>query len=392
MELIQVTDKKTENLFLTVARKIYKNDPFWVCQLDTDIKALFNPKLNRYFKEGDAIRWVLLDDNGEAVGRIAAFYNMSKAKAEKILTGGAGFFECVDNQSAANILFDAAGDWLTKNNMRAFDAPVNFGENDSNWGLLVEGFSHPGIGMAYHLPYYRNLFENYGFNLFFKQYSYHLDLTKKFPERFWNIAKWIGKKKDFTFRHFTWNQSEKFIQDIVHIYNVTWSKFKEDFTPLDSENMRESLKKAKSILDKEMIWIAYYKDEPISFFIMLPDANQILREMNGKLNLWNILRFLYLRETGKVTRIRAIVAGVVPKFQNSGVESGIFWHMNEKMKYKKQYKELELSWVGDFNPKMIALYEAVGGVKAKVHHTYRFMLDKTIPFERFMPEKVVQER
>ena len=125
---------------------------------------------------------------------------------------------------------------------------------------------------------------------------------------------------------------------------------------------------------------------------MFPDANQILKKLNGKLHLWNMLRFIYYKKTGMINRIRAIAAGVIPKFQNSGVESGIFWHMNEKMKFKPQYKEIELSWVGDFNPKMISLYEAVGGVKAKTHITLRYMIDKTIPFERFMPEKVDPEK
>jgi hypothetical protein len=146
--------------------------------------------------------------------------------------------------------------------------------------------------------------------------------------------------------------------------------------------------KAKPILDPDMIYYAYYKDEPIGFFVMLPDVNQILKKFNGKINIINKIRFLYYKRRKTITRIRAQVAGVIPKFQNSGVESGIFWHMNERMKPKKHYTEIELSWVGDFNPKMIALYEAVGADLAKIHHTYRFMIDENIPFERFMPEKL----
>ena len=386
MELVQVINKKTERLFFEVAREIYKNDPYWVCPLDSEIKSIFNPSKNRFFKNGDAIRWILINDERKVIGRIAAFYNMNKAKAEKILTGGAGFFECVNDQGSANILFDAAGGWLKNRGMQAMDAPVNFGENDTDWGLLVEGFIQPAIGMPYHLSYYKDLFENYGFRLYFKQFSYLLDLTKKFPERFWKIAEWISKKPDFTFQHFSWKKATKFIQDVVHIYNTTWSVFKEDFTPLDPEILRETLKKLKPFLDEEIIWFAYYKNEPISFFIMFPDINQILKEFNGKLHLLNILRLLYYKRTHKITRIRAIVAGVVPKFQNSGVESGIFWHMNEKMKHKTHFKEIELSWVGDFNPKMISLYEAVGATKTKTHHTYRYMLTPTVPFERYMPE------
>jgi len=388
MKIIRVTGKKTENLFLNVARKIYKDDKYWVCQLDNDIKNSFNPSRNRFLKNGEAERWIAVDHSVNPIGRIAAFYNSEKAKAEKILSGGAGYFECINDQDAANLLFDTARDWLEKKGMKAMDAPINFGENDSNWGLLVEGFTHPGIGMPYNLPYYKNLFETYGFQIFFRQFSYHLDLTKKFPERFWKIAEWISKKPDFTFRHFTWDKAEKYVNDTARIYNSTWQQVKENFTPLDPSVLRETMQKLKPIIDGEMIWFAYYKDEPVSFFIMFPDANQIFKKLNGKLHFWNMIRFLYYRETKTINRIRAITAGIVPKFQNSGIESGIFWHMNEKMKNKPQYKEIELSWVGDYNPKMISLYQAVGGVRAKIHHTYRYMIDKSIPFERFMPEKV----
>jgi len=389
MKLIQVKDRRTEDLFLDVARHIYKSDPNWVCPPDNDIRNTFDPAKNLFIREGECIRWILENDNGKIIGRIAAFYNHKKSKAEKLTAGGSGYFECINDQASANILFNAAVEWLRDRGLQTFDAPVNPGENDSNTGLLVEGFTHPGMGMSYNHPYYRQLFENYGFNVYFRQFSYHLDLTKKFPERFWKIAEWIGRKKEFTFKHLTWDNIDNFIKDIVHVYNITWATVKTDFTPIDPEFFYSYMRKVRPIVDGEMIWMAYYKEEPISFFIMIPDANQILKKFNGKLNFLNKLRMFYSLKTRKISRIRAIAAGVVPKFQNSGVESGIFWHMNEKMKLKKQYKEIELSWVGDFNPKMIALYENVGGVKAKVHHTYRYMIDKSVPFERFMPEKAV---
>ncbi len=387
MKLIEVTNKSLEREFINVPKHLYINDPNWVCPMDNDLVALFDQKKNPHFKDGEAIRWILRDQEGKAVGRVAAFFSREKAGAEKIPSGGMGYFECINDKKAAFILFDAARTWLSSRGMKAMDAPVNFGENDSNWGLLVEGFTHPGFGMPYNFPYYRTLFEEYGFRIYFRQFSYHLNLTKKFPERFWKIAEWIGRKPDFSFRHFNFRDADKFVADMVHIYNEAWKNFKENFTPLNPEDVRSGMMKAKPILDPHMVWFAYFRDEPIGFFIMFPDINQILKKLNGRMHLLNKLRFLYFKKTGTITRIRAQIAGVVPKFQNSGVESGIFWHMNEKMKHKPQYTELELSWVGDFNPKMIALYEAVGAERAKIHHTYRYMLDPSLPFERFMPGK-----
>ncbi len=387
MTLIQVTGRKTEKEFIKVPKILYRKDLNWVCPMDSEIRSRFNPDHNPHMRDGEAIRWVLKDDKGKLIGRLAAFYSREKAGADKVPSGGMGLFECIDDEKAAFLLFDAAGNWLRSKGMKAMDAPVNFGENDNNWGLLVEGFTHPGFGMPYNFPYYRKFFEDYGFSIYFRQYSYHLDLTRTFPERFWKIAEWIGKKPDFHFRPFAYRDAEKFIADMVQIYNEAWKDFKENFTPLKLQDVREGMMKAKPILDPDLIWFAYYKDEPIGFFIMFPDINQILKKLDGRMHILNMIRFLYYKNTGTINRIRAQIAGVVPRFQNSGVESGIFWHLNEKMKHKSQYGEIELSWVGDFNPKMIALYEAVGATKAKTHHTYRYMLDPEIPFERFMPGK-----
>ena len=300
MFIQEVNTNMLEREFLNVPRKLYKNDPFWVCSQDKDIRNQFNPEKNPFFDGGEAKRWVLKSASGKLIGRIAAFYNLEKAAAEKVPSGGCGFFECIDDRKASFMLFDAAAGWLRSKNLKAMDGPVNFGENDSQWGLLVEGFSHPGIGMPYNFPYYREHFISYGFNLYFQQYSYHLDLTKPFPERFWKIAEWIGKKPDFHFRHFEWNEANKFIQDTIDIYSEAWSEFKEDFTPLKEKTLHETMVKAKPVMDKEMIWFAYHKDKPVAFFILMPDANQILKHLNGKMHLLNMARFLIMKKNKKI--------------------------------------------------------------------------------------------
>ncbi len=385
MTILEVKNRITEKEFLKVPKTLYKDDQVWVCPLDEDITDLFNPSRNAHLRNGDACRWILKSKKGKLIGRISAFYHGQKPSADNIRTAGVGHFECINDQEAADLLFNTAKQWLESKGFQAMDGPVNFGENDSNWGLLVDGFTHPAYGMPYNHPYYKDLFENYGFKLYFRQYSYHLDLDKKFPERFWKIAEWVCRKPDFKFEHFSWKEADRFASDLVYIYNLAWSNFKEDFTPLHPADVKAGLKKSKPVLDEELVWFAYHKDEPIGFFIMLPDINQILRKLNGKLHSFNKLRFYFLKKRKTINRIRAQVAGVIPKYQNSGIESGIFWNLRQKMDHKPQYKEIELSWVGDFNPKMIALYEAVGGVRAKTHHTYRYMIDQSIPFERFMP-------
>ncbi len=156
------------------------------------------------------------------------------------------------------------------------------------------------------------------------------------------------------------------------------------------EVLEATFQKAKAIIDEDIIWFAYFNDKPIAFFILLPDLNQIIKPFKGNFNIWNMIRFIWFRATHKMTRMRAIVGGVNPAHQNSGVESAIFYQLYQVFKSKPWYKELELSWVGDFNPKMIAIYEALGAHRAKTHITYRYMINDKLEFIRYKDEMAQQ--
>ena len=391
MKIIPLRNKQTRKKFYNVARDIYKDDPNWVCPLDIEIEANFDEDNNNFFKRGEADRWIAVDDKGKALGRIAAFVDYERAKQYNQPTGGIGFFESYNDTKVAYSLFDTAKEWLKARGMEAMDGPINFGENDSYWGLLVDGFTQPGYGMPYHHPYYKDLFEGYGFRLYYEQYSYHLDVTKPFPERFWKIANRVLQKPGFHFAHFEKKNKEKFFKDLTQIYNETWSSFKEDFTPMEDTYFEILYNKLKPVLDPELVWLAYYKEKPIAFMVMLPDINQILKHLNGKLHFINKLRFRYMLKRNKINRTRAMVMGVNPKFQKSGIESAIFRKLKPVFERKTQYKEIELSWVGDFNPKMHKLYEEVGGVLAKKHRTYRHLFDPNATFERYpIPETAIK--
>lgn len=385
MNIIEVKTKHDKKEFIDFPKILYKDDPNWVCPLDSGVEAVFDPAKNHAFRHGVATRWILTDVNGQTIGRVAAFIDKIRSDANSQPTGGMGFFEVTEDREAAYRLFDTAKDWLETQGIEAMDGPVNFGENDTNWGLLVDGFMQQGYGMPYNKQYYKQYFEEYGFRNYFEQYSYHVPVDK-FPDRIMKIAEWISKRPGYSFRHFEMKNSRKYVNDIVEIYNSAWSAFKDDFTPLDPVILEESLKKAEFIIDEELIWFGYFNDKPIAFFILFPDVNQILKHLNGRLHPWNMLRILYYKLTHEMTRMRAVVGGVHPGYQNSGVESAIFLHLYRVFVRKPWYKELELSWVGDFNPKMIAIYEALGSKRAKTHITYRYMINNNRPFVRYMDE------
>ncbi len=400
MQVIEIKSGEEKKEFHNFPRRLYKDDPFWASPLDSMIESIFDPLKNTAFVHGEATRWLLRDENNKIIGRIAAFIDKVRSDANRQPTGGLGFFEVIEDKNTAFLLFDTAKEWLSARGMEAMDGPINFGENDKFWGLLVDGFMPQAFGMPYNKRYYRNFFEDYGFKNYFEQYSYHRTVRgddnkiEKFPDRIMRIAEWLSKRPGYSFRHIDIRKSRKYIEDICEIYNTTWTYLKDDFTPIDPVVLEGSLMSAKPIMDEELVWFAYYNDKPIGFFVLLPDLNQILKHLNGKLNALNLIKFAYYKFTNEITRVRAVAGGVIHSHQNTGVESAIFYQFYQVFKRKSWLKEMELSWVGDYNPKMLAIYEALGAKRAKTHITFRYMINTSLQFTRYkdeMPEDQINK-
>jgi hypothetical protein len=387
MNITRVTDRKSRKKFLDVARIIYKNDPVWICPFDNEIEAIFDPEKNPYHKHGEVERWILFDNNNKLCGRIAAFIDRNLAFSYEQPTGGIGFFECVNDKEAAFLLFDTAKNWLITRGMEAMDGPINFGETDKYWGLLVDGFTHPSFEVPYNHKYYQDLFESYGFSTYYKMEGFHLDLTQPLSDRFRKIAEWVSKKPGYEFRHFTWKDQDKFTEDFATVFNEAWASFKKNFEPLEAEYIKGVLKKAKAIIDEEFIWYAYFEGKPIAIYLMFPDLNQILQHLNGKLNLLTMIKFLYLKKRNTITRAKGLLMGVVPKFQNHGIESAFILKIREVIQRKPHYSEVEFSWVADFNPRMRKVFVSVGSIPVKNYITFRYLFDRKKEFKRYpVPE------
>jgi len=383
MKITEVTNRKERKDFLNVAKVIYRNDTTWVCPLNKDIDSIFDPEKNAYYSHGEATRWVLKDPDNNLIGRVASFIDHKSATNHEQPTGGMGFFECINYREAAFLLFDTARRWLKERGMEAMDGPVNFGETDKYWGLLVDGFTHPSYEVTYNHPYYRDLFESYGFLTYYKMEGFHLDLKKELPPRFMKIAEWISTKPDYEFKHFRWREQDNYINDFTEVFNEAWASFKKDFEPIKPEYIRETLKKAKIIIDEEFIWFAYFKGKPIAIYMMYPDVNMILKHLNGKMTLADMIRFIILKKQKAMTRIRGLLMGVIPSFQGHGVESGFIFKVMSVLGSKPHYEEIEFSWVADYNPKMRKIFTAVGAVPAKHYITYRYLFDREAEFKRY---------
>jgi GNAT superfamily N-acetyltransferase len=257
------------------------------------------------------------------------------------------------------------------------DGPINFGENDNNWGLLVKGFTQPAYGMSYNPKYYQSLFEDYGFEPLYEQYTNHYNLKKPLPERFRKIGRRVLTNPQYQFKHFKLNKVEAMLKDLETIYNQAW-KNHQDFQPIDYDYLLASFRKMKSFLKEDLIWFAYANEEPIGFIVSVPDINQYLKPLKGELNFLSMLKLGYYKVTHKIDRLRVLIMGIVPAYQNKGIESALITHLFESASAYEQYREAELSWVGSFNPKMLALHKASGATHGKTHTTYRYHFEDRI--------------
>jgi len=382
--LVEVKTKNDIREFHDLPSGIYRGDSNWIRPLTKDIETVFNSSLNPQFRNGEAIRWLLKDGSGKTLGRVAAFYNRKIANKDQKPVGGMGFFECINDSEAAAVLFNACRDWLEENGMTAMEGPENFGERDRWWGLLVDGFLPPNFCMPYNPPYYRELFENYGFKNYFEQYTYHTPVTdRNLDEVIRTKAERIFANPDYTFRYMRAWEARDIARYFMIVFNKGWARFPGVKT-ISERHARLIIKSFRPIHDEKLVWFGFYKNEPVCFFIMLPEVNQIIRHLNGKLNNIGRLKFLWYRHVRKeITKAFGMIFGIVPEHQRKGVEGALIISFARlAVKSDFPYKDLEFNWIGDFNPSMMHLLDQIGARIIKTHITYRYLFDRNAPFER----------
>lgn len=383
--IVEVSNKAQEKIFLEFPVELYKGQPYWIRPLDNDIRKVFDKEKNPCFKYGECIRWLLLNEEGKCLGRVAAFVNRKTCGLDKYKVGQMGFFECIDDQKAAFRLFDQCRTWLEARGMEAMEGPVNFGERIEWWGLLVDGFDRfPNYAMPYTHPYYVKFFENYGFRDYFKQFTYRnrLVVESLAPVVVWKADRLL-KNPDYLVRTYREIGRDRAIDSLLEVYNKAWNLEVHGVDGITRDQVVAIYKSLQPIIDKDLIYFAYYKQEPIGFYLMFPEINQVVRHLNGKLNFEGILKFFYYRHIKKIDVALGQLFGVIPEFQGKGVEAAMIKRFCEQIvKRNSHYKYLEMNWVGDFNPQMMHLMKYLSADAVKTHVTYRKLFREDIEFVR----------
>ena len=386
MQLVEVNNPRLEKEFIRINVKINKDNPNYIQPLEKDVRDVFDPKKNKTFRHGEVIRWILQDEKGSSIGRIAAFTNKKyRNKGDDVPVGGIGFFDCINDQHAADMLFDVAKHWLLQKGMEAMDGPINFGERDRWWGLLVKGFEPPIYCLNFNPPYYQELFEKYGFRKFFNQICYALYVPDPIMQKFYDRHAECAKDPNFSAVHIRKNNLAKFVNDFTIVYNKAWAGHG-GMKQLDRKVVMKMFQSMNPVMDEKISWFVYYKDEPIGTWINLPDLNQWFKYLHGKFSLWHKLKFLWLKKTKPCDKFVGLVFGIVPEWQGKGVDSYMIVEGARLIQKENLYQKYEMQWIGEFNPKMVNVAENLGTYRSRILTTYRYLFD---PTKEFKPHPVL---
>ncbi|WP_241502152.1 hypothetical protein [Hymenobacter glacialis] len=238
--------------------------------------------------------------------------------------------------------------------------------------------------MFWHPPYYQQLFESYGFQLYFKQYTCARGVATPLHPSFAQRAEgFAAAQPAYRFAHALKREPERMAQDFHHVYNLAWANHS-GVPPMSLDKARQLVKQMRPVLDERLLWFAYHENEPVAFFLSLPELNQILKHVGPRLDLLGKLRFLWEKrryQRRQPKKMFGVIYGVVPAHQGKNVDAVMMVHAQQAL-IAAGYTDIEMNWIGDFNPRMLATIRSIGAKICKTHVTYRKLFDENRPFER----------
>ena len=379
MKAIKIVSHNHIQEFLDFPGRLLMNDPNYIRPLDQDIEQVFDVKKNKFFRSGECERFLFVNDKGETVGKIAVF--ISKKYKQSQPTGGIGFFDCINDQKTADFILNFAKSELQQKGMEAMDGPINFGERDKFWGLLIDGFSEPLYGMNYNPSYYKTLFENYGFQIYFNQLCFGRKIHDPVAENFLQMHARISKNKNISAKRMKVKNLKKFAEDFTEVYNKAWASHGEG-KQLSNLQTLKLFTTLKPVINEHISWFVYENEKPIAVWMNIPDLNQWFKYLNGKFSLWQKLKFLFLKTFKTNKKMVGLVFGVVPEWHRKGIDGYMIWEGTRHFRKTTSFEDYEMQWIGDFNPKMIKIAENLETEVTRKLATYRFLFDRAKEFER----------
>lgn len=365
VQLKKIETAQDKDRFIHFPWIVYENNPLWVPPLVGERGRFLDPDINPFFEHAEADLYLALSDNNEPLGRIAVIDDQLYNEFHSESAGFFGMFESVEDQEVANLLLDKALDWSRSKGFKKLMGPMNLSTNHE-CGLLVEGFDTPPIvGIPYNPPYYTQLFNEWGLIKAKDLVSYRIEV-KGIPKYLERASERIRKRSRFKFRQLDLDNFEKEIDVIWDIYNSAWSK-NWGFVPLTRKEFVFIADELKHIIQPGFCLIAEVNGEPAGFSLTVPDINQILKTMDGKLFPFGMIK-IYLNKS-KIDGCRVLTLGVKKNFQHIGIDV-LFYYETYKICLKNKIPWCDISWILEDNIPMLTPVSRLGAIPYKRHRIY----------------------
>jgi len=366
LNVVEVKDRNALNDFIRLPWSLYTDDPMWVPPLLLERRMLFSPK-NPYFEHAKFCSWVTYH-NGNPVGRISAQIDRLHIDRYQDATGFFGMLEAEDELQTFQTLLETAQDWLRKQGIRRISGPYNLSINQE-LGLLVDGFdTPPSMMMGHARPYYAGRLQDNGYRKEKDLLAYIISTDSELTKTVRTIAAKV--KTRVLIRNLRMSQFIEELQIIRDIFNDAWSQ-NWGFVPFTNKEFEHLGKDLKMLADEKLVKIAEVDGEPAAFMVLLPNINEVIRDLNGRLLPFGWLKMLWRLKVKYPKSARIPLMGVRCRYHGSMMGAALAFGMIADARQpalKRGIKEVELSWILEDNMRMRSIIESLGG---RVYKTYR---------------------
>lgn len=363
IDVVEVESRAQLKQFITYPNRLYKDEPNYVTPLLTERLEFFDQKKNPFYR-GARVKLFLAMRDGEVCGRIAVCFNYKHNQFHEEKTGFFGFFDTPDDYEIASTLLKVAMITIKKEGMDRMRGPMNFSTNHEI-GFLIEGFDMPPmVMMPYNFPYQPRLAEKFGLKKVMDLHGYKIEKETGIPERIERVVTKLTERSEIKLRTLNMKDFDNEVLRINKVYNSAWES-NWGFVPMDEAEFFHMAKDLRQIVDPDLVFIAEHKGEPVGFSLALPDINQALIKLKGRLFPFGLLKLLWHTKVfNKVDSLRLITMGVTPAFRKRAVDS-MFFISTYKHGVEKGYRMAELSWILETNDLMCRAAEEMGAVLYK---------------------------
>lgn len=372
--IVPVEGRRDLRRFLAVPHRIYAEDKFWVPPLDSEIRKLLNPRKNPFFEDGEAALWLALRD-GEAVGRISAQINRRHLALYNDATGNFGFLEAIDDQAVFDALLATAEKWLRERGMRRAIGPYSPTVND-DIGVLVSGYDSAPMALMGHAPrYYKPRLERAGYAKVKDVFAFRIerdDLNRDTITRLKTLAGRARQSANIVLRFIDMKRFEEEMHLVLDLYNDAWHD-NWGFLPVTPSEARVLVASIKPVVRPDQVIIASIGDTTVGFMAAIPDINEFLADLNGKLLPFGWAKMLWRLKYGKPKGVRVILGGVKRVYRDSvlgaAISSSMLALLVENLIAATSYQVCEISWILEDNKASLGLTRAFAKL-AKIYRIY----------------------